>query len=118
MEPIKYTDSWGDEMELMLYKDTYESNGNLALFAVANEDGIWEEYADVTVNVEPMLPGCAALDTNNSFDLVTALVTSGDVTLLGNVQSGFCTYPVGLFADEFIKSVPTLEEFRKLAGIE
>lgn len=109
---VDYTDEWEDTFQLVFYKGTYE-NGNLYVGAISNESGDWEQYADVTVNLEPVGEYEAYLDTNNAQALCTSLLISGDALLTGDsFRSGYCTYPKVVFNPSFIDS---LYEFESIA---
>lgn len=103
---MKYTDIWGDELELTFVKGHYVSDG-LAL--VATCEG--EEYAVVTVWLVPLRTDhMAYLDTNNCPDIVQAMVDNGYCMLTGATRaSGFCEYPLALFDKEWLES---LEEMK------
>ena len=108
IEPIQFTDSWGDTFPIILYK-TYE-NGFLEIGAAADEGEGFDDYAMITTFVEPLPEGMAVLDTNNAKDFCDALVTSGDAILMGSTRSGYCTYPIASFTCGFLDSLPTHEE--------
>lgn len=115
IEPIiyPYTDRYGNEYEITFAKATYMDNGNLAVLMYNKEPdyGYWEDYATLTVNVIALDYPRAAIDTNNLGEDIVAWIEENDIAHdpLTNVQSGFCTYPIMDFNEEWLESIPTVE---------
>lgn len=94
---FEFTDCWGDKVETYFEVTSYAINGNLAILMM-NEDptlGCLEPYGDLTRNIADLPPYCAAVDTNNlSSNIVDALEEKGIAHRVGEIPSGFCTYPI------------------------
>lgn len=105
MMKIKHATPYG-EYELKLYKRTYTDNGNIAIQATIEEDGFEEPWSMITVNIAMLPDKWACLDTNNNGDTILyELLDAGYCNLLGYEASGFCTYPIVEFTDEFLKGL-------------
>ncbi len=82
-----------EELEVILDIEHYSNNNNIAIQLYDAEDG--EPYATITTNIIPLPEGCVALDTNNcpwAEEFLESLGVLEDA--LGEIQSGFCEYPV------------------------
>lgn len=100
-QPIKVMIDYGfgpeniKEETLYLVAASYVTNGNLAVEAL-DENG--ENFSVVTVNLgEPLMPGFAFIDTNNSPWAEKALRDAKIAKPAANGarrSSGFCTYPL------------------------
>ena len=93
----------GREWKLRLRKNTYVNNGNLYLGLENPEYG---HFADLTVNIEDLPDGLAAVDTNNC-PWAEEFITShrlGDNTFTA-LPSGFCVYPIYAFDMERINEL-------------
>ena len=107
--PIEINFSFYDEIyRARFIKDNYVNNGNLYVGVLTWNDDYddWEEWGDLTTN----LPSTrleyneAFLDTNNCTpEIIIALENNGYIkdTRLKR-QSGFCTYPLYEFTEEFL----------------
>lgn len=87
--------AWGNEYDLCIEVCQYEQNKNLALQLYFSDDGYWEPFATLTVNVgEKCNENCSYVDTNNC-PWAPALIEKyrlGEYT--GEVGfSGYCSYP-------------------------
>ena len=86
------------DMEVVLKKETYRSNGTLAVTMNTPDDE--DGYAVVTVNLSnPLQRGeFAFVDTNNLSGIDSWLVENGIAENTGiSARSGFCTYPLMKF---------------------
>lgn len=113
LKPIKFKSQWGTEYNIIFIKSNYANNGRLYVgcYFDNEEYGGYEPYCDVTVNLSNSLPkgNYGFLDTNNGdtklFDLMFKKGYMKKVnSLIGS--SGFCTYPVVKFSDEFLEMIP------------
>lgn len=105
---IEFTSSWGTKYTLAFEKTNYIYNYGLAIEVHCKEDGCgwWEPYGTLTVNIcEPTGDKRAYLDTNNLRDLCKRVFDEGWVTQVGEGRSGFCTYPLVEFTDEFLDEI-------------
>ena len=108
-KPIEITFKFFDEEHrARFYKSEYMNNGNLYIGIVTwNEDyDEWKPWDDLTTN----FPGCvleknkAFLDTNNCpHEIIAALIDKGYIKEIR--QSGFCTYPLVEFTEEFLNGM-------------
>lgn len=99
--PMKYDD--GTNYNLTLVKSMYVDNHNLYLGLNAIESG---PFANITVNIDKLPYGQAAVDTNNcswveEFIAQHKLGKKTDKTL----KSGYCTYPVYEFDMKLIDEI-------------
>ena len=78
-----------DGEPVTLYCGQY-GNGNTAV-QLRCQDG---PFCNMTVNVEKMEPGFAAIDTNNAPEMESFINKNNLGTKVRSVQSGFCEYPV------------------------
>lgn len=106
---FKFT-SYGVEYEIGFEKTSYCYGGGLAIEAYCKEPGdeLWEPYGSLTVNIEgvPVASGSSAfLDTNNCRDLCEFVFEKGWATPIGAGRSGYCTYPLVVFTDEFLNEI-------------
>lgn len=102
-EMIK-VDSYGESYNCSLLISEYEQNNNMAIMLI-EETG--EPFADVTVNLEPLAPGFAYLDTNG-LKGVDDIVNKYKIAKPTGItrKSGWCEYPLYEF---------DLDELRKYA---
>lgn len=113
MKPITFKSQWGDEYKIVFYKDNYYDNNRLYIGCMCEdkEYGGYEPYCDVTVNLAQNMPdgNYGFLDTNNGdpklFELMFNKGWIKDTGMIG--FSGWCTYPLVKFSDEFIKMIET-----------
>ena len=107
MKTFKYTDQWGDKIEVRLARRAY-ADGSLAVQMLWCGDGYWEPYADVTVNLGDRVnqnASFAYVDANNSPAMPQFLVENGLATHTGMTRpSGYCVYPLYAFTSEFFES--------------
>lgn len=111
-QPIEITFTFfGVKYKARFFKNNYMNNNNLYIGIVTwnKEYECWESWGDLTVN----LPGMtcklneAFLDTNNcASEIITALMDKGYIKPTGVTrQSGFCTYPLVEFTEEFLNGM-------------
>lgn len=114
MQTITFTNQWGREVTVDFRKGTYMNNGNLYVGAYnVNEEGDLEPYCNITVNFAERLAeaNSAYLDTNNGdMNLFRVMVKEGYISpLYSAMESGFCTYPLYEFSQEFLDNVLELK---------
>ena len=108
MRTFNFTNRYGTEYEIAFEKMSYAYGGGLAIAVHCQEeaDGWWEPYATLTVNIDPLpSPSMAYLDTNNVPDLAEFVVEKGWAREIGFGQSGYCTYPLVKFTEEFLDEI-------------
>jgi len=109
MKTFNFKSRYGTEYELAFEKATYAYFGNLAIEVHCKDKreryAFWEPYATLTVNLDPVMPNMAYLDSNNVPDLCEFVIDKGWAEKIGEGTSGFCTYPLVLFTDEFLNDV-------------
>lgn len=88
------TNPWTSEKKRVWFEKDEYMNGNLALELWCNEG----PYTPVTINIEKLEDGLAAVDTNDSFGIDKWLKKRGIAkpTVI-NLFSGHCVYPVMRF---------------------
>lgn len=112
MKPIEITFKFFDEEHrARFYKSEYIVGRNLYIGVVTwnEENEYWESWGNLTTN----LPGMcldkneAFLDTNNcAHEIIAALMDKGYIKDTGMTrQSGFCTYPLVEFTEEFLNGM-------------
>ena len=81
------------EYDVVIDVDTYTSNNNTAIQLYENGD--WQPFATITTNIIPLPKNVVALDINNC-PWVEDFLQENDliVDYQGELQSGFCSYPV------------------------
>lgn len=112
-KPIKFKSQWGEEYNIIFRKDTYKNNGRLYVGCLCEdkEYGGYKPYhRAVTVNIEFPLPegNYAFLDTNKGDKkLFKLMFKKGYMEEIEGLMgfSGFCTYPVVKFSDEFLEMI-------------
>ena len=114
MKPIEINFKFYDETHrARFWKDNYVDNGNLYVGVTYWDEEFedWMPWGDLTVNLDiPCKSNEAFLDTNNcSPDIIRVLKEKGYIKDVGITrQSGFCTYPLVEFTEEFLNG--TIEE--------
>ena len=112
MKPIEITFNFlGEEYKARFWKSNYMNNGNLYIGIVTwdEENEYFEPWCDLTVNLPGMKcePNEAFLDTNNcAHEIISTLMNKGyikDTSITR--QSGFCTYPLVEFTQEFLSNI-------------
>ena len=87
----------------------YVENGNLYVGLISNDNGYYEPWQNLTVNLSVKCQdNCAFIDTNNNGDeIVDWLISMHLGHLTGRMQtSGWCVYPEFEFnMDELMKHV-------------
>lgn len=86
----KYGKKYNMQLQILTYP-----NDNLAIQMLHYEDGDWEPWNVLTVNLGVTLaPNCAFIDTNNNGeDILTWIVRNGLAVPTGRTaESGFCHY--------------------------
>ena len=108
MNTYKFKSRYGTEYEIRFIKARYMYGGSLAIKVEDFEpDGEWwEPYATLTVNIDDFpYKRCAYLDSNNVPDLCEFVLEKGWAKEVGCGRSGYCTYPMVAFTDEFLNDV-------------
>lgn len=108
MKTFDFTSRFGTKYEIFFERGNYV-NGNLAVATSCREEGeeFFEDYGNLTVNLidYAVPPKCAFLDTNNVPDLCDFAIANGWCKTVGSGRSGFCTYPLVEFTDEFLGEI-------------
>lgn len=82
----------------------------------------WDDFGDITVNIEPLPYLESAIDTNNNGEKILGfLKDNGFGELTGKyLSSGFCRYPVFRFREEVLEqhAPDVLAQYRSLHGRE
>lgn len=93
--------------EMLTVRRGVYQDGNLAL-VLTDEDSL--PYGKLTVNLDVVPPaGTAFLDTNNMPEAAQLLIDAGAGALTGATEkSGWCTYPLFAFSEEWLKGVQEL----------
>ena len=111
-QPIEITFKFFDaEHKARFLSSTYVNNGNLyiGVRTYDEEYEYWEPWCDLTVNLPGMKcePNEAFIDTNNCApEIIKTLKKKGYIKETGVTrQSGFCTYPLMEFSEEFLNGM-------------
>ena len=106
---FEFTSRFGGKYEIKFIKTAYMCDGSLAIVVEDMEPGSewWESYGNLTVNIGGFFfgPHMAYLDTNNVPDLCDFVLDMGWATIVGEGRSGYCTYPLVEFSEEFIDEI-------------
>ena len=109
MNTYAFTDKYGTEYEIAFERASYMVDGSLAIEVHCREQGDewWEPYGTLTKNLGGFYfgPRTAYIDANNLGDLCEFVMEKGWATEIGEGRSGYCTYPLVEFADEFVDEV-------------
>ena len=108
MKVFDFMSRWGDKYEIAFFKANYVSGDNLAVEVECREENQewWEPYGMLTVNLGYTFGARQAyLDTNNVPDLVEFVMGKGWAKEIGEGHSGFCTYPMVEFTEEFVDEI-------------
>ena len=99
MKTLTLETRFGTKEEVELTIDSYHNSRCLFLGLTTNEEGFYEPYGDISVNLNDNAPDyCAYVDTNNMPELEKFLEDNEIGYFTGMVkQSGFCTYPLYMF---------------------
>ena len=99
---------YGTEYTLAFEKARYVYGG-LAIEVHCKEKGEewWEPFGVLTKNLDGYIAPIrgAFLDDNNLHDLCERVIAEGWARKVGEGRSGFCTYPMVEFSDEFLEEV-------------
>lgn len=99
-------DVYDKERVMVFVKEKYSNNDNLAIVVMSKdeEEDYYEQWCMLTVNLNTKLPNNQAyLDTNNcSREIIDFFYRNNFVTKIGVGFSGFCTYPLVEFSEEFM----------------
>lgn len=113
MSTFEFTNKYGDTYTLRFIKTSYVCDGSLAI-AVEYEDPSsgCVPYGVLTVNIGEFVfgPKIAYLDTNNMQSICDLVLERGWAKVIGEGRSGYCTYPLVEFTDEFIDGICEEEE--------
>ena len=105
--------SWGTEYKIKLGLDNYSSNDNLAIVMYCWDEELkfWDNFATLTVNLEPVDEDCGYLDVNNLKEAEDWVRENKLGEPTGRVrQSGYVTYPLYKFDLQRIKSIIAEQE--------
>ena len=95
------------KVELLPVVDEYEILGNIAIELLEwdDDEGYWDDFATLTINPGMWLnENEAAVDVNNNPWAVDFIAENQIGEPTGEaVISGFCSYPVYRFNEEFLK---------------
>lgn len=94
-----------DDVEVEAFSAKYLQGRNVAIVLI--ETDTREVYANLTVNIDPLPAGEAAVDTNNipeAPEFIKKYKLGEDTGKV--LQSGYCTYPVYKF---FLDKIPELK---------
>ena len=80
-----------NEYVLKIMVGRYQNNDNLAL-SLVTEDG--EPFSRLSVNIDSLPDGWCAIDTNNFPDSIGLIERYKLGERIGEISSGFCTYPI------------------------
>lgn len=107
MNTYKFTNRYGTEYEIAFEATRYVYGGlAIEVHCREQEQGWWEPYGTLTKNLGYLTSTSRAyLDANNMPDLVEFVLEKGWCEKVGEERSGFCTYPLVEFTDEFINEV-------------
>lgn len=100
---LKFKSRWMDEaLDAKLVVDNYVDGGGVYIGLWVNEDGYFEPWCDVTVNLPysrlPLDDGEAYVDVNNCPELERFITENGlgeSLHIIGS--SGWCSYPLYRF---------------------
>jgi len=91
-ETIKYK-LYDEVYDLGLYTDTYAGNGNLYIGLVDAETG--EEFADLSINIEPLPDDCICLSDDFRKEHIALIKKYKLGTFTGEyAYSGYGQYPI------------------------
>ena len=113
MKPVKFKSQWGNEYDVIFVKSSYRNNNRIYIgcYCEDKECGGYEPYCDVTVNIASDMPegNYGYLDTNNADrNLIGLMFENKWIENTGRVGfSGYCTYPLVKFTDEFLNMIET-----------
>ena len=104
---LKYVTPSGDELAAKIEINRYLSNGCIYIGLLTKEDGYWEPYGNITVNLCEGAPDyCGYLDTNNMSEIERFIKENGIGEFTGWKQrSGFCSYPLYKFDPEKLREL-------------
>ena len=103
MKICEFEDQAGKH-QLVFEKTKYVQDNSLAIVAYIAETK--ECYCCCTVNLGWVVSDSMAyLDTNNLPDICNWLVGMGYAEVVAFNNSGYCTYPLVLFSDEFLNDI-------------
>ena len=104
---LKYVTPSGDELDAKIEVNRYLSNGCIYIGTLTEEDGYWEPYGDVTVNLREGAPDyCGYLDTNNMPEVEKFIKENGIGEFTGwKLRNGFCSYPLYKFDPEKLREL-------------
>lgn len=102
--------AYGETHKARFEKSEYANNRNLYVGVQTWDDDYeyWEPWCDLTVNLDIIVPRNEAfLDTNNCTpELIRVLFEKGyAIDTEVRRSSGFCTYPLVRFTDEFLNGI-------------
>lgn len=115
-QTFEFTSKYGTNYEIVFTLAEY-MNGNTAVIVdcrnIDEDDDYWDLYGDLTTNLGmPFGRNYAFLDTNNLQDLCDFVLMHGWAEVTDHMQSGFCTYPLVRFTDEFLDEICEKGEYK------
>ena len=98
-DKLVYHSEFSGEKEVKLDIQTYQNNGRIYIGLLCKEDGCFEPFANVTVNIDAPTPDFGGyLDTNHLSNVEKFISENGLGTFTGFMgQSGYCSYPLYQF---------------------
>ena len=106
MNTYKFKSRYGTEYEIAFERTGYVYGGLAVEAYDKDEEYGWEPYGTLTVNLGGFCPtNQAYLDTNNLPDLAEFVLDMGWAEVINEGQSGWCTYPLVEFTDEFLNEI-------------
>lgn len=104
---LKFKSQWREEpMDAFIVEDAYANNGRVYLGLWCNEDGYFEPWTDITVNLFGPLTdsSCGFVDVGNCPEIVRFLEENGLAVPTGKIrQSGWNSYPEYRFNMEEVR---------------
>lgn len=105
----------GDDYAIQFVKASYWTTNNLAIRVLCEDEeyGGWTDFACLTVNIPDIkiYGNYAFIDTNNcTKEIIDWLLKQKYMEIIGETKSGFCTYPLVRFSDDFIDYIAITED--------
>lgn len=121
-EKLVYCSEYIGETEVVLYMQQYRNNGQIFLGLAHWEDGGYEPFANITVNIDEPTPDyCGYLDTNNLSNVEKFVVAHklGEFTGFTG-RSGYCEYPLYRFNAEKLRELcpQQMTEYERSIGVD
>lgn len=99
MKSYKYKNILDEVIELVPVVASYSNNDNLAIQLFCKEEGFFEPYATLTVNIHELKDKTEAyVNINNNPNILNWITTNGIAVPTGETAiSGYCEYPLYKF---------------------